>query len=196
LAGGVAGTVLRATLQATRRASGAQYPQLLEQAGLSRYLHTLPPLNEAPACTAVEFSRLPAGVYAMLGEPLTRLFLRNIGALAVPRTLQDPGIQALQANLAALPPEARLAPLVRSIGQIVTRTWAPTTLTEDASAWYLSVGECPTCLSLPPVSAPICANSEAFYAGFASRLMARRMRVVEVVCRATGGPTCTFAFYK
>src|SRR5579859_6817881 len=75
----IGSSLLRGTLQAVKRASGPQYATLLAQAGMLRYLETLPPPDDSPSCTAEEYSRLPAAVFAMLGEPLTRSFLRNLG---------------------------------------------------------------------------------------------------------------------
>src|SRR3954449_306008 len=94
----VSNAILRGMLQAVKRTSGRNYPQLLEQAGMARYLTTLPPANDNPACSAEEYSRLPAIVYAMLGENLTRMFLRNAGTNLAARAVAHPGIGAIAAG--------------------------------------------------------------------------------------------------
>src|SRR5690349_1925812 len=104
----VSNAILRGMLQAVKRTSGRDYPRLLEQAGMTRYLTTLPPANDNPACSAEEYSRLPAVVYGMLGEGLTRLFLRNAGANLATRAVAHPGIKALAAGLEYLPPVEQL----------------------------------------------------------------------------------------
>ena len=52
MAGYVSNNLLRITLQSVRKISGPQYPMLLEQAGLSRYLHELPPADDRPGLPA------------------------------------------------------------------------------------------------------------------------------------------------
>lgn len=192
----VSNGLLRVNLQAIKRISGANYPRLLEQAGLQRYATDLPPVDDNPACTADEYSRLPAGVFAMLGEPLTRLFLRNAGTAMVERTLLDPRMAALAQHIAGLPPEARLGTFISHLARIVDRTWAPTASAEDAEAYYIITTNCSTCRRLRNLTAPVCATSEALYAGQAHSVLGRRIHVAEVECLATGGAACRFAFYK
>ncbi|MDQ2808935.1 MAG: 4-vinyl reductase [Chloroflexota bacterium] len=192
----IANSLLRAHLQTVKRISGSTYLLLLQRAGLERYVSQLPPLDEAPACSAEAYSRLPAAVLAMLGEPLTRRFLRNSGATMVARAMQNPSVVALAAHLAGLPPETRLGGFVQQLARIVDHTWATTVTAEDATAYYLITYDCPTCRQLYDLSAPICATSSASYSGLAAALVGRPVRVVEVECRATGGAVCRFAFYK
>ncbi len=192
----IANSLLRAHLQTVKRISGTTYPLLLQQAGLERYLTQLPPLDEEPACSAEEYSRLPAAVLAMLGEPLTRRFLRNAGAALVERALRNPAMAAMAAHLSALPAETRLGWFVPQIARMADHTWATTVTAEDAAAYYLITYDCPTCRRLYDLSAPMCGTSSAFYSGIAAALLGRPVRVVEVECRATGSTVCRFAFYK
>ena len=188
--------LLRVNLQATKRISGHNYARLLEQAGLGRYGTQLPPPNDQPACSAEEYSRLPEAVFAMLGESLTRLFLRNAGSTMVERTMRHPQMVTLASHLHTLPREARLSQFMPPLTRLANQTWAAATTVEDETAHYLLISECPTCRSLHDLSAPICANSESFYAGIATASVGYRVRVVEVECVATGGTVCRFAFYK
>src|SRR5438105_3072107 len=144
----ISNSLLRVNLQAIKRISGTNYVRLLEQAGLQRFATDLPPVDDGPACTADEYSRLPAAVFAMLGEPLTRLFLRNAGTTMVERTMMDPRLAALAQRIAALPPEERLGWFVTHLARIVDRTWAPTATAEDPTAYYIVTTGCPICRHL------------------------------------------------
>ncbi len=192
----IANSLLRAHLQTVKRISGATYPLLLEQAGLGRYIAQLPPLDDAWACSADEYSRLPEAVLRILGEPLTRRFLRNAGAALVERALRNPAMMTLAAHLAGLPAEARLGGFVQQLARIIDHTWATTLTAEDATAYYLITYDCPTCRRLYDLSAPICGTSSTSYSGLAAALVGRPVRVAETECRATGGAVCRFAFYK
>src|SRR5579859_1073378 len=130
----IGSSLLRGTLQAVKRASGPQYATLLAQAGMLRYLETLPPPDDSPSCTAEEYSRLPAAVFAMLGEPLTRLFLRNLGTLGAARIAGVPQMAAWTAAARALPPEERTAWYVRWVAATNEQIWTHSPITEDATA--------------------------------------------------------------
>src|SRR5689334_14858311 len=91
----VAGLVLRTVLLATQETSGPQYPHLLRAAGLGRFIDALPEPNWAPVATKAEVERLYATVYEMLGEPVTRLFMRNHGQKVAAQLLANPELQAI-----------------------------------------------------------------------------------------------------
>lgn len=192
----VSNQLLLGMLQAVKQISGANYPRLLEQAGLSRYLTALPPPNNDPACTAEEYSRLPAVVYVMLGEALARLFLRNAGTNLAEQAGSLPDIQAQATVLQHLPPDVALRSFVTGMAHATSRTWAPAIASEDATAWYIAVAPCPVCLGIRGTSAPLCASTEALFLGLARKMLDRRTRVVEIECIAAGGTCCKFAFYK
>jgi hypothetical protein len=192
----VSNTFLRLTLQGVKKISGPQYPLLLEQAGLARYLQTLPPPDDHPCLPAPDYARLTEAVYQMLGEPLTRLFLRNLGADVAHRILQIPMMAQWRAEVGALPPDQRLAWFVRWIAAINNQNWAASTVREEATAWYLDVDQCPACLRIRGAGAPLCAHSSTLYLVLVEPMLSRKVRIGEIQCGAMGDPCCTFAFTK
>src|SRR6476646_10179583 len=104
----IAGFRLRIILTSVQEAGGKQYPLLLQQAGLSRFLDHLPPADETPVLTSEDLAPLFGCAYTMLGEPLTRLFLRNIGSVTADAYLQSPLGQQLLAATPKIPLDERL----------------------------------------------------------------------------------------
>jgi bacteriochlorophyll 4-vinyl reductase len=192
----ITANVMHVFIQALQKTSGRQFESLLTAAGLERYAHTLPPADWSPAATADELVRLNRTVYAMLGEQLTRLFHRNCGEAIVPGVLASAWGAQARTVLPTLPPDQRLAWFVRAAASMAERGWGHHTLTEDAIAWYLTAAFCPTCVGITGVSAPLCAQSPALFAGLAREVLGRRVRVVEVECVALGHSACKYAFYK
>lgn len=192
----ITANVMRVFIQALQKTSGRNFEPLLTAAGLSRFIHALPPDDWSPAATADELVRLNLTVYAMLGEHLTRLFHRNCGEAIVPGVLASPWGEQNRAALGALPPDQQLAGFVRAAGAMAERGWGHHAISEDATAWYLIPEHCATCVGIQGVSAPICAQSSALFAGLAKEVLGRRIRVVEVECVALGHSHCKYAFYK
>ncbi len=194
--GMITANVMRVFIQALQKTSGRNFEPLLTAAGLNRYAHALPPEDWSPAATAEELVRLNRTVYTMLGEPLTRLFHRNCGEAIIPGVLASAWGEQARAALAALPSDQKLAWLVGAAARMAERGWGHHTISEDATAWYLTAQLCPTCVGIQGVSAPICAQTPTLFAGLAKELLGRRVRVVEVECVALGHPHCKYAFYK
>jgi hypothetical protein len=194
--GHITANVMRVYIQALHKTSGRNFEPLLIAAGLGRYTHALPPDDWSPAATADELVRLNHTVYAMLGEHLTRLFHRNCGEAIFPGVLASPWGTKARAELALLPPEGRLAWFVQAAASMAERGWGHHTVTEDATAWYLTTAVCSICVGIQGVSAPICASSPAMFGGLAREVLGRRVRVAEVECVALGHPHCKYAFYK
>jgi hypothetical protein len=192
----VSGIELRLTIEALLHTAGAHYATVLQQAGMSQYLATLPPPTEASGCSAAEYGRLIATAYDVLGEPFTRRILRQIGTEAVESALRGPAMQRLIVEGSALAPERQMAWLVRVLARLIEQYWARPILSEDAGAHYIAMTTCSTCAGISGVSAPICGNFEALYAGMAAQLTGRPLQVAEVECVAMGAPHCRFAFYK
>src|SRR4051812_18666134 len=86
----IAGFRLRIILSSVQEVSGKQYPLLLQQAGLTRFLDHLPAADNTPVLTSEDLAPLFGCAYAMLGEPITRLFLRNTGSTTADAYLQSP----------------------------------------------------------------------------------------------------------
>ena len=184
------------TLLALQQAAGAHYGDLLQQAGLARYLAAPPPAAETPGCTAAEYSLLIGAAYTRLGEPYTRRILRQVGTELVDWGLHGPSMQRLMQEGGQLAPERSLIWLVHVLARLMEQYWARPILREDAQAHYIALESCTTCTQITGAAAPICMNSEALYAGMAARLTGRPVQVAEVACAAQGAPHCTFAFYK
>jgi predicted hydrocarbon binding protein len=192
----VTGNVMRVVIEALQQVAGRNCVSLLTAAGLSRYNHRLPPDDWQPAASGEELVRLYLTIYEMLGEPITRLFHRNCGEVYVRSLAQSKWTQELSDRGRAVPAEERLEWFVREMAQMAARGWSPQTISEDATAWYLTAEFCPICVGLHGVSAPICAQAPTMFSGLAKDLIGRRVRVVEVECVAMGAAHCKVAFYK
>ncbi|HMA34488.1 MAG TPA: 4-vinyl reductase [Chloroflexia bacterium] len=192
----LSGNVVCLFLRGVQEISGNQYPVLLKRAGWERFVQAPPPDDWQPAATGDEMGRLIGGVYTMLGEPLTRLFLRNCGNAFAAAYLQTPHGQQMRTQLAGLPEADRLGWVVQTTAEQSTRAGAPRRVSEDAGAWYVEAAHCHICLHIRGAQAPICAFTEQSYKVVFDALLGRRVRVVEVECMAVGAPQCKHAVYK
>ncbi len=187
---------MRAVLLTVQDISGTQYKTLLERAGLTRYLTTLPPDTGQPGGTSDELVRLFALTYTMMGEPLTRLFMRNFGTSAVKPMLASEWAQDERAALAKLPPDQRLSRFVHDWIPLLSLTWAPMLVTEDDTACYVVLVFCVACQGIKGAQAPICAAGDVLFRSMAEYVTGLRIRVAEVECAALGAPHCKHALYK
>jgi hypothetical protein len=192
----IIGLRLRIILMSVQEVSGKQYPLLLQQAGLSRFLDHLPPADNTPVLTSEELAPLFGCAYTMLGEPLTRLFMRNTGTTTANVYLQSPLGQQLLAAAPKIPVAERLGWILRNSVAESTRTGVPLRLREDETCFYEEWDFCYMCAGIHGVHAPICAMREAFGRKLLTQIMGRRTRVEEVACRALGASCCSFAVWK
>jgi predicted hydrocarbon binding protein len=190
----VAGLVLRTVLLAMQETSGPQYPHLLRAAGLSRFIDTMPDASWEPAATKAELERLFAKVYELLGEPITRLFMRNYGQRLAPQVLANPELQALLRRAAALPPEQRLAAFLQEFAP--WQRWAVIHMSQDPHAWYLELEHCPYCAGIHGATAPLCQGATVLYAALTKAATGRTVHVTEITCAAAGDSHCKFAVTK
>ncbi len=186
--------VMRTVLLATHETSGPQYPHLLRAAGLSRFIDALPAMSGEPVATKTELERLYAAVYAMLGEPITRLFMRNYGQRLAPQVLENPELQEIIRRVTALPPEQRLAAFLQDY--IPWQRWAVIRVTEDPQTWYLELEHCPYCAGIHGATAPLCQGATVLYGTLAKASVGRVVQVTEVTCAAVGDRCCKFAVTK
>jgi hypothetical protein len=187
---------LRQALLAVQQISGGQYELLLTRAGLARFRQTLPGTDMHPVATRAELARLFATVYEMLGEPLTRLFMRNIGTAFAAGLVQSPAWGVLAEQGRRVPGAQRQGWFVEQMAQVTGRHWSPTRLWEDGAAWYLELEYCPNCAGLHGLQAPICANVEVVWGAAAKLMIEQRVHIVEVACHGMGAPHCVFAIAK
>ena len=192
----VQASTLRYALLAVQQISGAQYEVLLTRAGLTRFRDALPPVDLQPVATRAELSQLFATTYELLGEALTRLFIRNFGKAIAETLVGSAPWLALAAQGAGVPRDGQRAWFVQQMAQVTGRNWSHMTISEDAAAWYLELEACPICAGIRGISAPICANVEGVWAAAARLMIQQRVRVAEVACHAMGAPHCRFAIYK
>lgn len=192
----VPANTMRNALLVVQQISGGQYALLLSHAGLERFRDALPAEDMQLVATRAELSRLYSTVYEMLGEALTRLFMRNSGKGFAEVLVRSESWQALAQEGAGVPPEQRRAWFVQQMAKVTGRNWSRTNISEDADAWYLELEFCPNCAGITGVSAPICANVEVVWAAAAKLMIQQRVRVVEVACHGMGAPHCKFAIYK
>lgn len=192
--GQVPGMVMRTVLLATQETSGPQYPQLLRSAGLSRFVDAMPDGGWEPVATKDELERLYATVYAMLGEPITRLFMRNYGQRLATQLLANKELQEIIGRAAALPPEQRLEAFLQEF--VPWQRWAVIHITQDQHVWYLELEHCPYCAGIHGATAPLCQAATVLYAGLTKAVTGRPVQVTEVTCVAVGDPRCKFAVTK
>jgi hypothetical protein len=192
----IPGSTMRAVLLTVQDISGSQYKALLERANLAHYVTNMPADDMRPGGTSEDLIRLFATTYTMMGESLTRLFMRNFGTRAVKGMMEGEWVQQERTVLAALPPDQRLSRFVRDWAPIMSQTWAPVILSEDAEAHYMALAFCVACQGIRGAHAPICAAGDVIFRTMAEYATGLRVRVVEVECAALGAPHCKHALYK
>jgi predicted hydrocarbon binding protein len=196
VSGHVIGSILRAVLQAIQETSGPQYPNILRAAKLNRFIDALPEEGIHPVATREEFERLYSAVYQMLGESLTRLFLRNYGQRMAVQLLANPEMQQRIAHAATLAPAQRLEAFVHGYAEYSARVWAAIRITQDEQAWYLELEYCPNCAGIHGATAPICQSPVVVFGTLAKAAVGRSVRITELTCAAAGDAHCKFALYK
>jgi bacteriochlorophyll 4-vinyl reductase len=187
---------MNVVLAAAQTVAGSQYHQLVKAAGLARWAETLPPPTMEGVATEAELSRLFSTVYTMLGESGTRLMMRNWGTTLAPMIIAIPQLRAMVTEVAALPAAARLPQAILRLQESTSMFWSPATLTEDANAWYVTLGACPVCAEIRGAQMPICTNLEAIFPRMVQAFAGQRLTVQETACRATGAPACVYTIYK
>ncbi len=192
----LSGHLVRLLLEGVRDISGTQYPQLLSQAGLTRFQTTLPDIDQPAAASGAEMGHLFGVVYRMLGEHLTRLFLRNCGRAYVEEQMKVPAMQQMYAHAQQLPLAERLPWLVQATAAMSVKLGAPRRVEEDGEAWYHIIESCYICREIRGVEKPICALTESIGRRMGEQLLGHTIRMAEVECVALGAPHCKFAIYK
>jgi bacteriochlorophyll 4-vinyl reductase len=192
----VPGLVMRTVLLATQETSGPQYPHLLRAAGLSRFINAMPDGGWDPVATKTELERLYATVYEMLGEPITRLFMRNYGQRLATQLLENRELQEIIRRAAALPPEQRLEAFLKEFAPFSARGWTAIRITQDPQTWYLELEHCPYCAGIHGATSPLCQGATVLYATLTKAATGRTMQVTETTCVAAGAPHCKFAVTK
>lgn len=152
---------VHAVLRAVQEISGPQYDHLLERAGWTRFQSAIPLESADLVATQAELESLFANVYTLLGEGLTRLFLRNYGRLLAAQIFTMAEGSGVREAAAAIPLEQQLAWFAMVLVRMSTRDWTPATLAEDAQAYYLTFERCPLCAGVRDAQAPLCATLEA-----------------------------------
>ncbi len=192
----VPGVVLRMILEGIREVSGSQFPRVLAQAGLDRYLDALPPSDQTPTITEPELSKLYGATFRVAGESLTRLFLTQYGQKLPEALLNSPSGQQMLASMKDVPTAERLGRAVHLIAETGTKLWVQMEVTEDQEAYYLSVSRCAICADMHQARSPICANSEIVYGALARALTGIRVTALEIECAAAGGTRCRYRLRK
>jgi predicted hydrocarbon binding protein len=187
---------MRLVLQSMQDISGRQYPLLLRQANLTRFLEVMPPDSLQPVAAGDELERLYLTLYQVLGETLARLFHRNMGPSLAAAVLDSPWGRGLQAQALKIPVENRLEWFVREMVTAANQTWSNQTLTEDAVAWYIESSDCRVCRGIHHARAPYCVGADVTYRLVGERVLGWRVRTTEVACAAMGAPHCKHAIYK
>lgn len=190
----LSGAIARLLLSTLQQVSGPQYPRLLQQAGLERYLTTLPDPAAKIGLAAEEIARLNRTVWTQLGEDLFRLYERNMGAGIAQGIVEGPLGAQLQAGAATRPQAERLRWTLEAYRQRATGTPAP--LTEDAQAFYLAINLCAACWGITGAATPICVATGMVIRQLLEHAVGGRVRVEETACQAQGAPSCLFAVYK
>jgi bacteriochlorophyll 4-vinyl reductase len=184
-------------LHVMQEIAGVQAGPILTQAGLGRFLTTPPDRTSMrPAASQEELIQLFRNIYRMLGEDLTRLFMRNYGESTANVLLQLPDVQALLAEIRPVPREQQMRRLAETLEPWMARGWAPLTITEDKDACYMAYEVCYACYGITGAKRPLCAAGDVIFARLAREALGRRVRVVEVECAAMGAERCKYALYK
>lgn len=178
-----------------QQVSGPQYGAVLTRAGLGRYLDPTHPDYDASRWYS-EWSNIVSAVYALLGEPLTRLFLRNYGTIRAGQMVQHPYIAEAHTAIAAQPAAEQMAGCVAAIHHLIDRPGLQIVTTADAGGGSLAVSNCATCTQVQGAGGPICANMEVLFRDLAGALLGGRVRVTETECHACGAPHCKWTIIR
>jgi predicted hydrocarbon binding protein len=187
-------------LEGIREVAGSQFPKVLEKAGLSHYAIELPPDDPSPTVTELELSHLYGSTFQVVGETLTRQFLRNYGQKLPDAMLASPTGLEMQARVAEVPASApaseRLGAAIKAIAETGSRVWTNISASEDSEYYYLEISHCAICAEIKGAREPICGNSEVFYGMLARSLSGIRVSALEIECAATGAPRCKYRIRK
>ena len=184
-------------LESIQKTAGQYATRLLIEAGLDRFLTTPPsPTGIQLVAAPEELSQLYHGVYNMLGEDFTRLFHRNYGEVTAAALLHAPAMAEMIAAGPSVPAAQQVRWFADSFAAWASRTWAQTTVSEDAVACYMELKECYSCAGISAAKRPLCASTDVIYRRLAHACLGRRIRVAETECAAMGAPHCRWALYK
>ncbi len=179
-----------------QQVSGAQYPKLLQQAGLERFKPGADLLRHPAPLTAMEIQQLLQVIWTQLGEGLFRLYEQNMGTGMAQVFVQGPAGAALRAAVQALPPDRQLAAAVQGFYRQLVQSSPHSLLQEEAAAWHLTFAPCMACLGLTDAQAPVCASVGIVIQQLLGHAVERRVKVTEIACHAQGAPACVFAIPK
>ena len=186
----------RLLLETLQQVSGAQYPKLLQQAGLARFTPGADLLRHPGPLTTSEVQNLLQVIWTQLGEGLFRLYEQNMGMGMAVGFVQGPAGAALRAAVQALPPDRQLAAAVQGYYQQLVQSSPHSALQEEATAWQLTFAPCMACLGLTGAQAPVCASVGIVTQQLLAHAIERRVKVTEIACHAQGAPACVFAVAK
>ena len=184
-------------LHSLHEVSASYYDLFLQHMGWERFRDNLPPddptLIVAPNS---DMEQLAPTVYGVLGESLTRLFLRNWGQKGAAEWVAAPSWAAVRQQAEQLAEADRPQWAIQQLDQVIAQLGAAHSITDEDSTWQLTITNCAICHGLHNVEAPICTSSTAFTSGVLQDLLGRRVRVDETECMAMGAPHCRFVIYK
>jgi predicted hydrocarbon binding protein len=180
---------------------------LLRQAGLTKYIDHIPPMDDSPSCTVGEYSRLLSSIYGIFGAQGARsIFLRAgwLGAAELRR--QRPAQFVVSGMALKLLPTAKRMQLVldRLANQSEEMYGATYNLTEETDAFFLEIDDCPYCVEITqhhtaqhkPISKPVCHTPVAIIEETVEWATDQKHLVEEVACIAMGDPVCRFRISK
>ncbi|HMA34850.1 MAG TPA: V4R domain-containing protein [Chloroflexia bacterium] len=195
----VSGLTMRSILEGIKKVSGPQYKLVLQMSGLGRFEaeDNWPAADFTPVATQQELETIFGSIYKLLGESITRLFLRNYSAGVLQVIAGSDWWQAQLARSREIPAGQRLGWSVQMMVQASKdMQWATAEFQEDDKAYYMLTRNCPICAQIAGSHAPLCASEEQIYGGLVLQLVGYRVVVREVACMAMGAPACKVAFYK
>jgi predicted hydrocarbon binding protein len=180
---------------------------LLRQAGLTKYVDQLPPMDDTPSITVEQYSRLLANIYEIFGAQGSRpIFLRG-GRLGAAELRRQRPAQFVVSSIALklLPVNRRMQIVLERLIEQGTEMYGATyRLQEQDEAFVLDLTDCPYCAEITrrrgaqnvPITKPVCHIPVAILTEMMEWATGRKHLVEESACIAMGDPTCRFRVSK
>lgn len=211
----ISSAYLRAYLMTMRKVTGAQYPRLLEKAGLSEYAEKDPPIDYKPAAKGDNFMRLIQQITQTLDPELYELFQKNVGREFARAVIANPRIQAEIQKIGAYTDPANLELLMNTLISFNNQTIdqkvsigspenpiVSKALTGVKSGVVLLYKNCIYCAHLETADKPMCQSVVNYYKEIIGLLPSiigsgsLRLTVDEIYCAAKEHSTDCYFLIK
>ncbi len=190
---------LRVLLDAIEEVMGANGTKaVLNASGLSEYIDNYPPKNLEMEATFSQYGAVQQAVEDFYGPRGARAMLLRIGRATFQFGLKDqPAILGLAGvALKALPEKTRMKLILERMAKAaIERVNQPTSIKNEADAFYFVVEQCP-CFARPAHDKPCCFVTVGVLMEAMAWITGKLHRVEEVACISNGASSCVYRINK